>query len=139
MRLSHLTTYHSTILAPAAVARSGDSPIMSVPSFSVGNTPLIKLSRISESLYGKAEFLNPTGSVKDRAGAQMLKKALESGALAPGKEILDSSSGNTGISLAAFGASLGFGVTIVLPESASIERQKLLRLYGANIVFSDPK
>ena len=107
-------------------------------SSTVGNTPLVKLQRIAANLLGKAEYLNPTGSVKDRAGAQMLKAAIESGALANGKEILDSSSGNTGISLAAFGAALGLSVNIVLPGSASVERQKMLKLYGANIVYSDP-
>ncbi len=107
-------------------------------SITVGNTPLVKMQRIAGNLLGKAEFLNPTGSVKDRAGAHMLRTALESGALTSEKEILDASSGNTGISLAAFGATMGFKVTIVLPASASIERQKLLRLYGAEIVYSDP-
>jgi S-sulfo-L-cysteine synthase (O-acetyl-L-serine-dependent) len=105
---------------------------------SVGNTPLIKLASTSRPFFAKAEFLNPTGSVKDRAGARMIKVAIESGNLSKEKEILDSSSGNTGISLAAFGASLGIKVSIVLPESANIERQKLLKLFGANIIFSDP-
>ncbi|MHB1907898.1 MAG: PLP-dependent cysteine synthase family protein [Nitrososphaerales archaeon] len=104
---------------------------------SVGNTPLVKLDRISKNLFGKCEYLNPTGSVKDRAAANMLKKAEESGKI-KGKEVLDSSSGNTGISLASFGASMGYKVTIVIPSSASIERQKLLKLYGASIVYSDP-
>ena len=104
---------------------------------SVGNTPLIRLR--TESLFAKAEFLNPTGSVKDRAAARMLQTAVEKGELLfPGKEILDSSSGNTGISLASFGASLGIKVSIVLPESASMERQKLLHMFGATIIFSDP-
>jgi S-sulfo-L-cysteine synthase (O-acetyl-L-serine-dependent) len=112
----------------------------SLPSvaFIVGNTPLLKLDRISKNLFGKSEFLNPTGSVKDRAAANMLREAIESGLLEEGKEILDSSSGNTGISLAAFGAAAGYKVTIVLPSSASVERQKLLSIYGARIVFSDP-
>ena len=105
---------------------------------SVGNTPLIRLAGISGTLFAKAEFLNPTGSVKDRAAARMIKAAIEEGSLSKSKEILDSSSGNTGISLAAFGASLGIKVSIVLPESANRERQKLLKLYGANIIFSDP-
>ncbi len=107
----------------------------------VGNTPLISLhSKSGEgSLFAKAEFLNPTGSVKDRAAARMIQVAIErDGLLSSGKEILDSSSGNTGISLASFGASLGIQVSIVLPESASLERQKLLRLCGAHIIFSDP-
>jgi len=106
---------------------------------SVGNTALIKLKSENAPILAKAEFLNPTGSVKDRAGARMIQVAIEKDDLqGSGKEILDSSSGNTGISLAAFGASLGVKVSIVLPESASIERQKLLRLYGAKVIFSDP-
>ncbi|MCL5068305.1 MAG: cysteine synthase family protein [Thaumarchaeota archaeon] len=108
--------------------------------FNVGNTSLIKLERIvpAGTLYGKAEFLNPTGSVKDRAAAAILHAVIDEADSLEGKEILDSSSGNTGISLAAFGASLGLKVNIVLPRSASIERQRLLRLYGANVIFSDP-
>jgi S-sulfo-L-cysteine synthase (O-acetyl-L-serine-dependent) len=105
--------------------------------FTVGNTPLLKLDRISKNLLGKAEYVNPTGSVKDRAAANMLRQAIEKSAVGA-REILDSSSGNTGISLAAFGASAGYKVTIVLPSSASIERQKLLKIYGARIVYSDP-
>jgi cysteine synthase B len=100
----------------------------------------LKLDRISKNnnLFGKAEFLNPSGSVKDRAAAGMLKQVIEGGVLLEGKEILDASSGNTGISLASFGAVAGLKVTIVLPSSANIERQKLLRIYGAKIIFSDP-
>lgn len=106
---------------------------------SVGNTPLLKLRTNSGSIFAKAEFLNPTGSVKDRAAARMIRAAIDrDGLSSSGKEILDSSSGNTGISLATFGASLDIKVSIVLPQSASIERQKLLQLYGANIIFSDP-
>ena len=108
---------------------------------SVGKTPILRLKTSSGKgeLYAKAEFLNPTGSVKDRAAAGMIQVAIrEEGILTSGKEILDSSSGNTGISLASFGASLGIRVSIVLPESASLERRKLLRLYGANIIYSDP-
>jgi cysteine synthase B len=108
----------------------------------VGNTPLISLSQDSSfngEFFAKAEYFNPTGSVKDRAAARMLLNAIQQNAIqGSSKEILDSSSGNTGISLAAFGASLGLRVSIVLPESASIERQKLLRLHGAKIIFSDP-
>ena len=105
----------------------------------VGNTPLISLSSQGSAFFAKAEYLNPTGSVKDRAAAGMLREALKRDEISDGhREILDSSSGNTGISLAAFGASLGLKVSVVLPESASIERQKLLRLYGATTIFSDP-
>ncbi len=104
----------------------------------VGNTPLLRMERVSKNLYGKCEYLNPTGSVKDRAAAGMLEAAIRDGKLSRNKEILDSSSGNTGISLAAFGASLGFKVSIVLPKSASVERQKLLKIYGASVIYSDP-
>lgn len=96
------------------------------------------MERVSKNLYGKCEYLNPTGSVKDRAAAGMLEAAIRDGKLSRNKEILDSSSGNTGISLAAFGASLGFKVSIVLPKSASVERQKLLKIYGASVIYSDP-
>jgi S-sulfo-L-cysteine synthase (O-acetyl-L-serine-dependent) len=102
---------------------------------SVGNTPMLKLE---ESIFAKAEYLNPTGSVKDRAAARMIRTAVENWRLSNGKEILESSSGNTGISLAAFGVELGLKVTIVLPQSASEERQRLLQLYGARIIYSDP-
>lgn len=110
---------------------------------SVGNTPLLKLHPSGRGLqiFAKAEYLNPTGSVKDRAAARMIKTAIQKDKTVlenRNKEILDSSSGNTGISLAAFGAQLGLKISIVLPESASIERQKLLRMYGAKIIFSDP-
>ncbi len=111
---------------------------LSLLPISVGNTPLVKLDRIAPGVFGKCENLNPTGSVKDRAAAGMLQAAIKEGRIKQGVEILDSSSGNTGISLAAFGASLGLKVTIVLPKNASIERQRLLRLYGANVVYSDP-
>ncbi len=107
----------------------------------MGNTPLIEIDRIGipATFLAKAEFMNPTGSVKDRAAARMIQMvALDNELLSGQKNILDSSSGNTGISLAAFGASLGIKVTVVLPESASIERQKLLALFGARIVHSNP-
>ncbi|MHB8700493.1 MAG: PLP-dependent cysteine synthase family protein [Nitrososphaerales archaeon] len=106
--------------------------------FPVGNTPLVKLDKMADNLYGKCEYLNPTGSVKDRAAANMLQVAIDQGKLSGGKEILDSSSGNTGISLAAFGALLGLKVSIVLPKNASLERKKLLKIYGANVTYSDP-
>jgi cysteine synthase B len=109
--------------------------------FQVGNTPLIKLGRIcpTGNVFGKAEFSNPTGSVKDRAAFWMLKEAIEKENLSLGnRELLDSSSGNTGISLAAFGASIGLGVTIVLPQNASQERKRMLKLFGAKTVYSDP-
>lgn len=103
-----------------------------------GNTPLVKLDRLAPNLYGKCEYLNPTGSVKDRAAEAMIQDAIRKGKLTKEKEILDSSSGNTGISLAAFGTALGFKVSIVIPRNASLERQRLLKIYGATVFFSDP-
>ncbi|MGA7729722.1 MAG: cysteine synthase family protein [Chloroflexia bacterium] len=108
----------------------------------IGNTPLLRLAHIEErhglpagvELYAKAEYFNPGGSVKDRAALYMIRDGELRGLLTPGKTILDASSGNTGIAYAMLGAALGYRVEICLPASASSERQKLLGLYGANIV-----
>ena len=94
----------------------------------IGNTPLIRLRRFETGLngvelYGKAEWFNPGGSVKDRPAANMVKKGLESGALRPGKILLDATSGNTGIAYAMLGAALDIPVTLVVPASASDERK----------------
>jgi cysteine synthase B len=108
----------------------------------VGNTPLIELSRISSqtgvSIYAKAEFLNPSGSVKDRAAKAMLLDGIEKGLLKPGKTIIDASSGNTGIAYSMMGAHLGYPVVIYLPANANDERKKLLKYYGARTVETDP-
>jgi cysteine synthase B len=110
----------------------------------VGNTPLLPLSRAVPDLpagvkfLAKAEFLNPSGSVKDRAAKAMLLDGLERGLLAKGKTILDATSGNTGISYAMFGAALGFPVKIYLPKNANNERKGLIRAYGAEIVETSP-
>ena len=109
----------------------------------VGGTPLVPLRSLtlpgpSFELYGKAEFLNPTGSVKDRAAFAIVRKALATGALAPGRTLLDASSGNTGLSLAMLGARVGFSVTLCLPRNAHPERIAAMREYGAELVFTDP-
>jgi len=108
----------------------------------VGETPLIDLSRLVESplvrLYGKAEFANPAGSVKDRPGLWMVRDAAERGLLRPGKRILDATSGNTGIAYAMIGAAMGIGVTLCLPANASPERKRILHAYGADLVLTDP-
>ncbi|MDR2607241.1 MAG: cysteine synthase family protein [Treponema sp.] len=108
----------------------------------VGNTPLIELGKISPkrgpSIQAKAEFHNPSGSVKDRAARAMLLDGIEKGLLRPGKTIIDASSGNTGIAYAMFGAFLGYPVTIYLPANANNERKNLIRRYGALIVETDP-
>jgi cysteine synthase B len=110
---------------------------------SVGNTPLIELGRIAAEapgvrLLAKAEFCNPSGSVKDRAAKAMILGGVESGALSAGKRIIDATSGNTGIAYAMMGAALGFGVRLYMPRNSSVERKKILRAYGAEIVETDP-
>ena len=106
----------------------------------VGNTPMVELPRLAPRpgvrLYAKLEGANPTGSVKDRVARAMLDAAREDGSLRPGQTILEPSSGNTGISLAMIGARLGHPVRIVMPDNTTREREQLLRLYGAEIVFS---
>jgi cysteine synthase B len=109
----------------------------------IGNTPLVRLSALERDvpgleLYGKLEASNPGGSVKDRAGRHMVLDGIRSGKLAPGKRLLDATSGNTGIAYAMLGAALGFPVTLCLPSSASPERKRILGAYGAELVFTDP-
>ena len=109
----------------------------------IGHTPLVRLSRLERDvpgleLYGKLEASNPGGSVKDRAARHMVLEGLRSGALGPGKRLLDATSGNTGIAYAMLGAALGFPVTLCLPSSASPERKRILTAYGAELVFTDP-
>ncbi len=89
-------------------------------------------------LYAKAEFFNPTGSVKDRAAKAMILDGIERGLLTHDKTIIDATSGNTGIAYAALGAALGYKVTLCLPANATEERKKLMRLYGAEIIETDP-
>jgi cysteine synthase B len=109
----------------------------------VGNTPLIRLRRIERAvpgveLYAKAEWQNPGGSVKDRPALRMIQEGLASGQLAPGRVLLDATSGNTGIAYAMMGAALGFKVELCLPENVTPERKRILRAYGAGLVFTDP-
>jgi cysteine synthase B len=109
----------------------------------IGDTPLIRLRKIERDvpgveLYAKAEWKNPGGSVKDRPALRMVQEALASGALAPGRVILDATSGNTGIAYAMIGASLGYAVTLCVPENVTPERKRILRAYGATLVFTDP-
>ncbi len=109
----------------------------------VGNTPLISLPSFTEgldniTLYGKAEFMNPGGSVKDRAAKAMVLDGISRGALTRGKTIIDATSGNTGIAYAMIGAALGYPVELYMPQNTSAERKQLIRLYGATIVETDP-
>ena len=103
----------------------------------VGNTPLVELTPVGEvQLYAKLEGQNPTGSIKDRIAKAMIEAAEASGELEPGRELLEPTSGNTGISLALVAKLKGYPLTCVMPENATDERKRLLRLFGAAIVFS---
>lgn len=110
----------------------------------IGNTPLIKLRSVTKDLpanveiYAKAEFLNPGGSVKDRAALAMITAGEKSGKLTKYKTILDATSGNTGIAYAMIGATRGYKVTLTVPKNASAERKRILKLYGAEIIETDP-
>ena len=109
----------------------------------VGETPLLRLPAISRELdgvelYAKAEYFNPTGSVKDRAAKAMILDGIKRGLLTHDKTIIDATSGNTGIAYAALGAALGYKVALCLPANATEERKKLMRLYGAEIIETDP-
>src|SRR5437764_10721827 len=109
----------------------------------IGNTPLIRLKRITRDLsgieiYGKAEYFNPGGSVKDRPALSMILDGERTGKLKPGGTILDSTSGNTGIAYAMIAAARGYKVKLCLPSNASMERKRILKAYGAEIVFTDP-
>lgn len=109
----------------------------------IGKTPLLRLERITRDLpgvqiLGKAEWLNPGGSVKDRAALSIVNQARASGKLSEGKDLLDSTSGNTGIAYAMIGAAQGFPVTLCMPENVSVERKSILHAYGANIIYTDP-
>lgn len=109
----------------------------------IGNTPLFELKNIfagrdDVSVYAKAEFLNPSGSVKDRAALAMIQEGIASGALTKEKTIIDATSGSTGIAYAMIGAVLGYHVQLCLPSNVSIERKKTILAYGAEIIETDP-
>jgi S-sulfo-L-cysteine synthase (O-acetyl-L-serine-dependent) len=110
----------------------------------VGNTPLLPLRRFDRELsprvrmFAKAEWFNPGGSVKDRPALNIIRAALANGDLGNGKRLLDSTSGNMGISYATFGATLGIPVTLAVPASASAERISILRALGAELILTDP-
>src|ERR1700689_5400602 len=109
----------------------------------IGNTPLLRLSRIGRGFplvefHAKAEWFNPGGSVKDRAALRMILEGERKGQLRPDKTILDSTSGNTGIAYAMIGAARGYRVKLCLPASASVERKRILKAYGAETVLTDP-
>ena len=113
----------------------------------IGNTPLVRLDKLSAHLgdsvrlYGKAEWMNPGGSVKDRAASNIVKNAIAEGRLEPNskrKTLLDATSGNTGIAYAMLGAALNFPVQLCMPANVSVERKRILAAYGAEVTFTDP-
>lgn len=111
----------------------------------IGNTPLLRLRNTEKAhsltarLFAKTEYFNPAGSVKDRTAKFMIDSAEKSGALKRGMTLIEPTSGNTGIALAAIGASKGYKVILTMPETMSVERRKLISAYGAEIVFTDGK
>ena len=121
-----------------------DAPPPSGLEHTVGNTPMLVMRRVvaglpgSVRLYAKAEWFNPGGSIKDRPAFNILRTALASCELVPGKRLLDSTSGNMGIAYTTFGAAMGVPVTLVMPANASAERISILRALGAELVLSDP-
>lgn len=112
----------------------------------VGNTPLLKLGRVAQwaelapgvTLLAKAEWFNPSGSVKDRAALHIIRTAEQNGWLRPGMTLLDSTSGNMGIAYAMLGPARGYNIKLTLPQNASPERIAILRAYGAELIFTDP-
>ena len=115
---------------PSVLHLIGDTPLLDVTALAPGAAPGVKL-------FAKLEGFNPGGSVKDRPALSMVRQGLESGALTPGKVILDSTSGNTGIALALIGAVLGYPVELCIPANVSIERKKIISAYGATMIFSN--
>lgn len=120
------------------VANSASASLLDL----IGNTPLIKLQHLVENprveIYGKAEWANPGGSVKDRPALRMIREGERGGALTRDKTIIDATSGNTGIAYAMIGAALGYRVKLGLPRNAGEERKRILRAYGAELVLTDP-
>src|SRR5579872_4496946 len=120
------------------LARTEAEPLLAT----IGNTPLVRLDKIPRAfpgieIYAKAEYFNPGGSVKDRAALNMVLDGERSGKLNHSRIILDSTSGNTGIAYAMIGANRGYRVKLVLPANASMERKRILKAYGAEMIFSD--
>jgi cysteine synthase B len=126
------------VLPVPHLARTEAEPLLST----IGNTPLLRLDKIAAEfpgveIFGKAEYFNPGGSVKDRAALNMVLDGERSGKLNHSRTILDATSGNTGIAYAMIGANRGYRVKLVLPANASEERKRILKAYGAETVYSD--
>ncbi|HLJ28223.1 MAG TPA: cysteine synthase family protein [Candidatus Angelobacter sp.] len=127
---------HAT--APIKAAAHGTKPLARV-----GNTPLLRFESLTREwlqieILGKAEWANPGGSVKDRAAFNIIETAWQSGALRPGKRLLDATSGNTGIAYAMIGAARAIPITLCVPANVSMERKRILAAYGAEVIWTDP-
>src|SRR5438067_5114420 len=130
------STTKFAVAEPTASSKLGERSISRI-----GNTPLLRLERIARDLpniqlLGKAEWYNPGGSVKDRAAFNIVQEGRRAGRFTPGKTLLDSTSGNTGIAYAMIGAAEAFPVTLCMPENVSVERKRILFAYGANIIYT---
>jgi cysteine synthase B len=131
-------------MSAAVLQSKADFTEQTFPESAIGSTPLVRLRRVTLGLpenieiYAKAEYLNPGGSVKDRAALWMILAGEKTGKLTKDKTILDATSGNTGIAYAMIAAARGYKVALALPENASFERKRILKLYGAEIIETDP-
>ncbi len=122
--------------------RHGAAPVETIARL-VGGTPLVRLRRIGAEhpgirLYAKCEFMNPGGSVKDRAALRMIETALADGRFGPGRTLVDSTSGNTGVAYAWICAALGLRCALVMPRNVSAARKRIAQAFGAELLFSDP-
>ena len=129
--LDYRLTQSNTLSLDGLASHVGDTPLLSLQRLSRNLSPLVKV-------FAKAEWFNPGGSVKDRPALNIIQTALAEGYLGTGKRLLDSTSGNMGISYATFGAALGIPVTLTIPASASPERFTILRALGAELILTDP-
>jgi len=129
-----------TFMQSAVLEQCGMGVAPGTVEASIGNTPLLQLRLIESEIpvFAKAEYLNPGGSVKDRAALAMILEGERSGRLKPGMTILDATSGNTGIAYAMIGASRGYAVKVCLPKNAGARRKQILRNYGVEIIETDP-
>jgi cysteine synthase B len=137
-----VATAHVRLAQPTA---PGEGPLRVSSTLElIGNTPVVEIRRVRDGVapgvrvLAKLEGFNPGGSVKDRPALKMIEDGLARGRLTPGKTILDSTSGNTGIALAMIGAALGYPVKLVMPGNVSVERKNVVAAFGAEAVFSDP-